>query len=141
MTQEPISAEELKDHIENAKLIYVAQFPPEKYGEDSDCEEVYTTLEEAETFIIYHIAHTAALNSPASGWVKVESEKDLPQKFGMHVCICHIIEDGISYYPASYQQFDTIRNEWTNPQICGKPCKVIKYLSEPPLPTVEELPR
>lgn len=51
MNTEPISREELKDHVENAKLIYLKQFPPEEFGEDSDCEEVYTTLEEMETFL------------------------------------------------------------------------------------------
>jgi hypothetical protein len=69
-------------------------------------------------------------------WVDVKDR--LPIKFGMYVCKIKVIEDGLTYKPVAYCQFDTIKNDWTNPSVCNTLGEVEEWLDETPAP-IDEL--
>jgi hypothetical protein len=58
----------------------------------------------------------------------VEVTERLPNKFGMYICHILIIEDGLSFWPVSYVQFNTDTGLWTNPSVCGTSGEVIDWL-------------
>jgi len=65
-----------------------------------------------------------------------------PEKDGMYICILHIVEDGFDFWPTSYVQWDSIRQEWLNPSICYISGSVTEWLRPyTPSPDVEEAAR
>jgi hypothetical protein len=61
-------------------------------------------------------------------WVK--SIDRLPTKSGMYITEVQIEENGHNYYPVTFNQFDTLDNEWICPSANGTPAKVIEWLDE-----------
>ena len=58
----------------------------------------------------------------------VNVSERLPEKFGMYICHVKVIDEGLTFRPVSYCQFDTIRKEWTNPSVCGTKGEVTEWL-------------
>lgn len=58
----------------------------------------------------------------------VDVNERLPDKFGMYICHVKVIEDGLTFIPVWYCQFDTIKNEWSDPSVCGVKGVVIDWL-------------
>jgi hypothetical protein len=50
-----------------------------------------------------------------------------PTKFGMYICHVRIVENGLTYIPVSYCQFDTIRNDWTSQSVCGTNGEIVDW--------------
>jgi hypothetical protein len=63
-------------------------------------------------------------------FVPIPVSERLPEKFGMYRCFLNVKEDGLQFRPIGFQQFDTLKNEWTNPSICNKTCEVTHWLEE-----------
>lgn len=58
----------------------------------------------------------------------VNAFERVPTKFGMYICHIRVIDDGLTFTPVSYCQYNTISKEWTNPCVCGTKGEVIDWL-------------
>jgi hypothetical protein len=60
-------------------------------------------------------------------WIKASEGK--PTKNKNYVCIVRVKEDELNYFPVAFQSF---RDEWIKPSVCGTECEVIEWLDEEP---------
>jgi len=63
-------------------------------------------------------------------YLEVPVSERLPEIFGMQLCTVKVKDDGITFFPVSYVQFDTIKGDWTNPSISGISCEVISWFEK-----------
>jgi hypothetical protein len=53
-----------------------------------------------------------------------------PTKFGMYICKVEIMDEGMTFRPVAYCQYDNLKNEWTNPSVCYSKGEVVEWLDE-----------
>lgn len=70
---------------------------------------------------------------------KVPCSERLPEKFGMYMCHVKVKEEGLTYHPISYCQWDSITKKWTRESACGTSGEVVDWLEPIQLPTDEEI--
>lgn len=72
-------------------------------------------------------------------FIKVPCSERLPEKFGMYMCHVKVKEEGLTYHPISYCQWDSITKKWTRESACGTSGEVVDWLEPTQLPTDEEI--
>lgn len=73
---------------------------------------------------------------------KVLCKDRLPSESGMYITHIMIRDyDGMTYYPASYNQWLECDKRWTQPSACGTPGEVVDWFEPVPEPTEEEIER
>jgi hypothetical protein len=54
----------------------------------------------------------------------------LPTKSGSFICHILVKEDGMSYWPVTYNEFNIDNQEWNHPSICGTSGEIVDWLEK-----------
>jgi hypothetical protein len=74
----------------------------------------------------------------APRWVKASES---PKKSGMYICHIRIKEDGQTFLPVAYSNFDADKGEWTDPTVYYAKGEVVNWLDESGCAPVGEAPQ
>jgi hypothetical protein len=65
-----------------------------------------------------------------SGMQWVKCSERLPKNFGMYITKIRVKDNGLTFIPVAYNQFDTLVNDWTNPMCCGTKGEILEWLDK-----------